>query len=169
MLKRLLKQLFVLSTFFSTGLSALVINTDDPYGTSLETVVGVIQSQSNLSTFAEILMASGISQELEGEGPFTIFVPSNTAFSSLSNDAIKNFSKKENLTKIQNFIKNHVVLGSVTTSSMKNGNIKTLGNKFINIQLRGAQVQVDGANVIDSDLQAANGVVQVIDSVVIKS
>ena len=169
MIQHLMSLSFLTSLFLFSSVEGLIINADDAASIPDQTVVGVLQSHSDLSDFNKLVIASGISQELEGSGPFTIFAPSNRAFQNLPKTQIEDFLKKENLYRLQEFVKNHVVSGNLTTDKINQGALTTLSGKTINIDVRGSQIKVGGAEITQPDNPASNGVVQIVDKVISKS
>lgn len=134
---------------------------------SNQTIVDIMENNANLSTFLQSLSEAELLSTLEGSGPFTIFAPSNAAFEALPPEVLKNLMKKENKTKLAILLKNHIVSGKVLmTNSLKTGPTNTMGGKPLNIQVRGSQVKVNNANIVEPDLIGSNGVIQVVDSVI---
>lgn len=173
----MLLKMFILSStvLASHKLTAVVIDADNVSAEikdntlTNQTVMDVIESNPNLSTFLQALSEADLIATLEGTGSFTVFAPSNQAFNALPGNTLKDLMKKENKTKLMMILKNHIVSGkSLTTSSLTNGNMSTMGGKPLHIQVRGSQVTVDSANVIQSDLTASNGVIQIIDKVILR-
>lgn len=169
MMKYVISLSLLASLFLFSSTEGLIINADDAASISDQTVVGVLQSHSDLSDFNKLVIASGISQELEGMGPFTVFAPSNRAFQNLPKTQVEEFLKKENLYRLQEFVKNHVVSGNLTTDKINQGTLKALSGKSIDVNVRGSQIKVGGAEITQPDNTASNGVVQIVDKVILKS
>lgn len=165
---------------FSVGLSmgsylqGLVIDSDTINaeirgGSTNQTVVDIMEGSSQLKTFVSLLSEADLIGSLEGAGPFTIFAPSDNAFKKLSPEILKDLQKKENKTKLAMILKNHIVSGKIlTSSSLNTSNLNTLGGKPLHIQVRGSQIQIDSASLVESDLTGSNGVIQVIDTVILR-
>lgn len=133
------------------------------------TVVEVAQQNEMFSTLVMAVIKADLAETLSGEGPFTVFAPTNDAFealfSALNVSGIDALSK-EALTPI---LLSHVVSGNVQSGSLSSGTVATLNPaKSLDVLVSGSSVTIDGSvNVIKADVQAKNGVVHVIDKVIV--
>lgn len=143
----------------SSAVSADITSNQD------KNLIESIKSNSELSTFLQAVNAAGLEATLEEPGPYTVFAPSNEAFAAIPSEAFQDLLKKENKTKLVNILKNHVVKGKILTNSINTSNVSTLGGKPLHINVRGSQITVDNANIVEPDLESSNGVIQVIDRV----
>lgn len=128
------------------------------------TVGGVVAKTKNLSTFNQLVADAGMAATLNGSGPYTVFAPSDAAFQALpakTRDALKN--DKEQLKAVLSY---HIVPAHVT-SSAKAGKLKTLQGSDIALARAADFVTVEDALVEQADLKAGNGVVHVIDRVLV--
>lgn len=128
------------------------------------TVGGVVAKTKNLSTFNQLLADAGMTATLNGSGPYTVFAPSDAAFQALpakTRDALKN--DKEQLKAVLNY---HIVPAHITAST-KVGKLKTLQGSDIALARAANFVTVEDALVEQADLKAGNGVVHVIDRVLV--
>jgi uncharacterized surface protein with fasciclin (FAS1) repeats len=129
-------------------------------------VVDIAIGSADHSTLVAAVKAAGLVETLKGAGPFTIFAPTNTAFNALpagTVDGLLKPEKKEDLTKILTF---HVVSGSVKSSDLKDGQkVKTLQGEELTVAIKDGKVSINGANVTAADLTGSNGVIHVIDAV----
>lgn len=118
--------------------------------------------------FFTALEASGLAATLEGPGPFTVFAPNDQAFAALPQGTLEELLKpehKETLLKILNY---HVVPGEMSTRNLQSGEVPTLEGSGVKVQVDTAnQVRVDSATVILPDVPAGNGVIHVIDKVIL--
>lgn len=118
--------------------------------------------------FLSTLEASGLATTLEGPGPFTVFAPNDQAFAALPLDTLEELLKpehKETLLKILNY---HVVPREMPTRNLQSGEVLTLEGSTVKVQVENAnRVRVDSATVILPDVLAANGVIHVIDKVIL--
>lgn len=132
------------------------------------TVLDVAMSDPQFSTFVAAIKAAGLVDTLKGSGPFTIFAPTNEAFAKLPGGALEDLLKPENKQKLVGILTYHVVPGKIKAADvmgMSNPSMPTTVNgKQLNVKTT-APVMVDGANVIRTDIDASNGVIHVIDTV----
>lgn len=161
--------LFSTAIFFSGQAFPIVIDSDtissDLTNSSNQNIVEIAEKTADLSTFMKALNASGLTSSLEETGPFTIFAPSNSAFAALPAKTLEDLMKKENKSVLASLVKNHVVKGAFLSSNLNAGNLPTLGNKPLHVDVRGSQITVDNANIVQPDIIGSNGVIQVIDTV----
>merc|ERR1712086_881719 len=121
-------------------------------------------AEDNFTTLLTALSAADLAATLKGDGPFTVFAPTNAAFAAVPN--IKAILKDiPELTKI---LKYHVVASEVLSSQLKDGEqVETLEGQKVNITISGSDVSVDKAKVVKANVVAGNGVIHVIDAVLI--
>jgi len=132
------------------------------------TVVDVAMSDPQFSTLVAALKAAGLVDTLKGAGPFTIFAPTNEAFAKLPAGALENLLKPENKDQLVSILTYHVVPGKIKASdvmAMSNPSMPTaVSGKQLNVKTT-APVMVNNANVIRTDIEASNGVIHAIDTV----
>lgn len=127
----------------------------------VDTAVGAGQ----FNTLAKALTAAGLVDTLKGPGPFTVFAPTDAAFAKIPADKLNALlADKAALTKVLTY---HVVPGRVVASDVKTGPVKTVEGQSLNVTASSGGVKVNNANVIKTDVMASNGVIHVIDSVVL--
>jgi uncharacterized surface protein with fasciclin (FAS1) repeats len=132
------------------------------------TVVGLVNnSTKNFKTLNAAVKASGLAATLSGEGPFTLFAPNDAAFEKLPKATLKNLLKPENKAALQQVLKNHVLSGTVLSKDIKAGNVTTLAGSEVAVKINGKKVTVGKASVLRADVQASNGVVHIIDTVLV--
>lgn len=131
----------------------------------MPTIVDVAVSAGKFNTLVETLKTAGLVEALSGEGPFTVFAPTDEAFAQIPTDTLQAvLQNKEQLAAILTY---HVVPGKLMASDVvRTSALKTLQGQSITITTEGS-VQVDGANVISADIEADNGVIHVIDRVIL--
>jgi uncharacterized surface protein with fasciclin (FAS1) repeats len=135
--------------------------------TSNQTIVQIAQADPNFSTLVTALQAAGLVETLSSSGPFTVFAPTNAAFDALPPGTLN--SLLANRTDLTNVLTYHVVPGSyLATQVISMPSLPTVQGQplAVNVQSAGS-VRVDGANVIQTDIRASNGVIHVIDAVMI--
>ena len=129
----------------------------------VDTAVGA----GNFKTLAAALQAAGLVETLKGDGPFTVFAPTDAAFAKLPAGTVENLLKPENRDKLKAILTYHVVAGKVTAAQvMKLKSAKTVEGSDVTIATSGGKVKVDNANVVKTDIAASNGVIHVIDTVI---
>ena len=127
----------------------------------VDTAVGAGQ----FNTLAKALTAAGLVDTLKGPGPFTVFAPTDAAFAKIPADKLNALlADKAALTKVLTY---HVVPGKVVAADVKSGRVNTVQGQALTINASSAGVSVNNAKVIKTDVMATNGVIHVIDSVVL--
>ncbi len=132
-----------------------------------EDIVAVASGNSDFSTLIAALTAAELVEALQGAGPFTVFAPNNAAFAKLPAGTVDDLLKPENKAKLTAILKNHVVSGKVMAADVKAGPVPTLGGGDVVIAVEGGGVKYGDAMVIGTDVLASNGVIHVIDTVVV--
>ena len=116
---------------------------------------------------AAALTAAGLVDTLKGEGPFTVFAPTDDAFAALPEGTVATLLLPENKDKLISILTYHVVAGKVMSGDLNNNMMATtVQGGQIKIMTEGG-VTVDGVNVITADIEASNGVIHVVDSVIL--
>ncbi|MFM2035785.1 MAG: hypothetical protein RL459_1050 [Pseudomonadota bacterium] len=127
-------------------------------------IVDTAVAAGSFKTLATALTAAGLIDTLKGKGPFTVFAPTDEAFAKVPKADLEALLKdKAKLTAVLTY---HVVAGKVMAADVKAGKVKTVQGSELTVTTAGG-VKVDGANVVATDIAADNGVIHVIDSVVI--
>ena len=112
--------------------------------------------------------AAGLVETLAGKGPFTVFAPTDEAFAKLPDGTVESLLKPENKDKLISILTYHVIPGKVMSKDIKPSQmVKTVNGQQVSIKLSYGKVSVDGANVTAADVEADNGVIHVIDSVIL--
>jgi len=128
----------------------------------VETAIG----NEDFSTLVAAVKAADLVEALSGEGPFTVFAPTNEAFAAIPEDKLKALlADKETLTKILTY---HVVSGNVMAADVvKLDKAQTLNGESVMVKTADGKVMIDGANVVATDIACSNGVIHVIDKVIL--
>jgi len=135
---------------------------------SKKDIVDTAVAAGDFKTLAAALQAAGLVDTLKGAGPFTVFAPTDEAFAKLPAGTVEDLLKPENKQKLVSILTYHVVAGDVMAKDVvKLSEAKTLNGKELKIMVEGGKVMVDGANLTKTDIQCSNGVIHVIDSVLI--
>ncbi len=129
-------------------------------------IVDTAVAAGSFKTLAAALQAAGLVATLKGEGPFTVFAPTDDAFAKLPAGTVEELLKPENKEKLAAILTYHVVPGKVTAAQVtKMSSAKTVNGQPLTITVNGGTVIVDNAKVIKADIMCKNGVIHVIDSV----
>jgi len=129
----------------------------------VDTAVGA----GSFKTLAAALKAADLSETLKGKGPFTVFAPTDEAFAKLPEGTVETLLKPENKAKLAAILTYHVVAGKVEAKdAVKLKSAKTVNGASFTINVSDAGVMVDKAKVVKTDIQCSNGVIHVIDSVI---
>lgn len=129
-------------------------------------IVDTAVAAGNFTTLATALTAAGLVETLKGEGPFTVFAPTDAAFAALPAGTVEDLLKPENKDKLVAILTYHVVPGKVMSSDLSEGlKAATVQGGEVTITLEGGP-KVDGAVISTADIAASNGVIHVIDSVI---
>lgn len=129
-------------------------------------VVDTAVAAGSFKTLAAALQAAGLVDTLKGKGPFTVFAPTDEAFAKLPAGTVENLLKPENKEKLVAILTYHVVSGKELASQVtKMNSAKTVNGQPLAIRVNGDTVMVDMAKVIKTDILCSNGVIHVIDSV----
>ena len=131
-------------------------------------VVDTAISAGDFSTLVAALKAADLVQTLKGEGPFTVFAPTDEAFEKLPNGTLDSLLQPENKAQLSSILTYHVVPGKVMASDVvKLTSAKTVNGQSVSIGVSGNAVMVDAANVVQTDIDCSNGVIHVIDAVIL--
>lgn len=130
-------------------------------------IVAVASGAGSFNTLVAAVKAAGLVETLQGKGPFTVFAPTDAAFAKLPKGTVEELLKPENKEKLVAILTYHVIAGKVMAADVKTMEATTVNGKQLSIKLTAGKVTVDGANVIKADVMASNGVIHVIDTVVL--
>ncbi len=132
-----------------------------------DSVVVLVSNDGSISTFNSALLSVNLSDILDRPGPYTIFAPNNDAFKKLSPETLANLLKPENKEKLKEILKNHVVPGKLIAADVKETTLYSLDGKPVVIKMLGRDVTVNGAKIIKTDIIGSNGVIHIIDTVLV--
>lgn len=132
-------------------------------------IVSIAQDTDQLSTLVTAVKAADLVETLNGDGPFTVFAPTNQAFNNLPDGTLDMLLKKENKGQLQSILTYHVVAGKIMSSDLKDGQmVETVQGNKIKISLSDGAM-INGAKVAKADVEAENGVIHIIDAVIMPS
>ena len=131
-------------------------------------IVDTAVAAGSFKTLAKALQAADLVETLKGAGPFTVFAPTDEAFAKLPAETLNDLLKPENKAKLQRILSYHVVSGRVAAADVvKMTTAKAVSGDTIDIKASGGNVMVDNARVVKTDVQASNGIIHVIDAVIL--
>ena len=130
----------------------------------VDTAVGAGQ----FKTLAAALGAAGLVETLKGPGPFTVFAPTDAAFAKLPAGTVETLLKPENKAKLAAILTYHVVPGAVNAEQVtKLDEAKTVNGAMVKVSTGGGKVMINGATVVKADIATSNGIIHVIDTVIL--
>lgn len=141
-------------------------STPQPGGTD---IVSLAASSSSFTTLTSLLKTAGLAETLQQAGPYTVFAPTDQAFAALPPGTLQQLQQPENRETLIKLLRYHVLPGQLTSSQLSTGQVKTIENDPVNVQVDAAnnQIAVNGARVIQANVQASNGVIHAINQVLI--
>jgi uncharacterized surface protein with fasciclin (FAS1) repeats len=133
------------------------------------TIVEVAAGNKDFSTLVAAVQAAGLVETLSGAGPFTVFAPTNAAFEKLPAGTVETLLKPENKEMLTSILTYHVVGGKALKAAMvvKRTSIKTVQGGILRIVSKDGKVMVNNAQIVTTDIMASNGVIHVIDAVLL--
>lgn len=165
-----MKAQFIRFTAVAIAAVAMVAGSTSVRAQQPKDIVDTAVAAGSFKTLAAALQAAGLVETLKGKGPFTVFAPTDAAFAKLPKGTVEDLLKPENKAKLVAILTYHVVPGSVMAAqvvTMNGKEAKTVNGQSVKISVAGSAVKVDAANVVTTDIKASNGVIHVIDSVIL--
>jgi len=148
--------------------AAVLIGGSFPVYAADKDIVGTAVEAGQFKTLAAALEAAGLVSALQAPGPFTVFAPTDEAFAKLPAGTVENLLKPENKQQLVEILTYHVVPGKVMAADVAGvDEAKTLNGKMIDVEVEGSAVKINEANVTATDIAASNGVIHVIDQVIL--
>jgi uncharacterized surface protein with fasciclin (FAS1) repeats len=131
-------------------------------------IVDTAVAAGQFNTLAAALKSAGLVDTLKGSGPFTVFAPTDAAFAKLPAGTLQNLLKPENKTKLVAILTYHVLPGDVTAAQAATlTQAKTVNGAILKLSAHDGKVMVNNADVVKADIEASNGVIHVIDAVLL--
>lgn len=132
-------------------------------------IVSIAQDTDQLSTLVTAVKAADLVETLNGDGPFTVFAPTNQAFSNLSDGTLDMLLKDENKAQLQSILTYHVVSGKIMASDLEDGQmVETVQGNKLKVSLSDG-AKINKAKVVKADVEAENGVIHIVDAVMMPS
>jgi len=145
----------------------LAISAGSALADEKKTIVEIAAGNEAFSTLVTAVTAADLVEVLSGEGPFTVFAPTDEAFAALPEGTLETLLKPENKDQLVAILTYHVVAGKVMSSDVAAGEVETVNGESLTVAVDEGVVTVDGAKVVTVDIEASNGVIHVIDAVVL--
>ncbi len=160
-----MKNTILLIAAFMLSFTALMAQESN--GTAAQDdIVAVAMANDNFSTLVAALKAADLVETLQGEGPFTVFAPTNEAFAALPAGTLDNLLKPENKDQLVKILTYHVVPGKVMAADLEDGmTASTVEGTDAEVMKEGENFVIAGATIVQPDIAASNGVIHVIDAV----
>tara|TARA_B100000073_G_C23364540_1_gene424275 strand:+ start:46 stop:525 length:480 start_codon:yes stop_codon:yes gene_type:complete len=130
-------------------------------------IVDTAVKAGSFKTLVAAVKAADLVKTLKSEGPFTVFAPTDEAFAKLPKGTLDSLLKPENKKKLQDILTYHVVAAKVPAAKVASGKVKMVNGKNIKVNVASGKVTVNKANVIKTDIMTSNGIIHVIDKVII--
>jgi uncharacterized surface protein with fasciclin (FAS1) repeats len=150
-----------------SGTTTKPVKKPEKASTASKTIAELAVSSKSLSTLVAALKAADLVDTLSGEGPFTVFAPTNAAFAKLPKATLDKLLKPENKEMLKKILTYHVVPGKITSKMLKpSQQVETVEGSKVTVKVRGGKVMVKNATVLKADVAASNGVIHSIDTVI---
>ena len=160
----MLRRTFIAATFGTAALAlgACASMESDP------DIVDIAASNDDFSTLVAAVSAAGLVETLKGDGPFTVFAPNNAAFDKLPDGTVASLLEPENKDQLTSILTYHVVAGNVMAADVVGlDSATTVNGKDVHIRVKNGSVYINKSKVIATDIVGSNGVIHVIDSVLL--
>lgn len=146
--------------------AAAVVSGTTAFAMDKKDIVDTAVEAGSFTTLVAAVQAAGLVDTLKGDGPFTVFAPTDEAFAALPEGTVEDLLKPENKDKLTAILTYHVVAGKVMSGDLSNDMMaETVQGGKVTIMTEGG-ISVDGANVVTADIETSNGVIHVIDGVI---
>ncbi|MDC0325711.1 fasciclin domain-containing protein [bacterium] len=134
---------------------------------STKNIIEVAVENGSFNTLVAAVKAAGLVEVLQGSGRFTVFAPTDEAFAKLPKGTVETLLKPENKAKLAAILTYHVVNGKVMATDIKTMKVKTVNGQSLDVRVTDGTVTVNKAKVVKTDVRANNGVIHVIDTVML--
>lgn len=136
-------------------------------GTEGESIVEVAEANGSFDTLVAAVETAGLDETLSAEGPYTVFAPTDEAFAALPEGTVEKLIMPENREALNQILAYHVVAGEVDAADIQPGALNTVEGSDVEVSVDPVGVTVNGANVVQPDVTADNGVIHVVDTVLL--
>ncbi|WP_245539664.1 fasciclin domain-containing protein [Pontibacter roseus] len=158
------------TTDVTTNTDAMSTEVTSDMETSSMSILDAAATRSEISTFLELIETAKVAKALQGQGEFTIFAPTNEAFENLPAGQLDYLKKPENRNELLKVLQAHMIATKVTTAQLQNNQRIQVGeNDYIDVSVGDSMnnVTIGGASVVEADIEAANGVIHIVDKVLV--
>jgi len=156
--------------FLATGILALAVVSAGSLASAgcggEHDIVDTAVEAGSFNTLVAAVKAAGLVDALKGDGPFTVFAPSDEAFAKLPEGTVESLLLPENKSKLTAILTYHVVSGKILSADVKAGRVETLQGSQLRVSKKKGALMVDQAKIVGADVTASNGVIHVIDEVI---
>ncbi len=160
--------LFAFAAVVSAFTNGLMLNAAEEAKPVSKTIVETAVAAEGFKTLVAAVKAGDLAEALSGEGPFTVFAPTDEAFAKLPAGTLESLLKPENKEKLVNILKYHVVSGKVMAADVvKLTEAETLAESKVTVKVHEGSVMINDSKVIKADIECSNGVIHVIDKVLL--
>lgn len=136
----------------------------------MSNITQVVNVEKNMTTLKKSVNASGLDQVLSSTGPFTVFAPTDIAFGKLDKGVLDNLLKPENKAKLADLLNHHVVAGKISFKDLKDGErLKSVNGMELLVHVKDGNTSIAGAKIQSHDVQATNGVIHSVETVMTKN
>ena len=136
-------------------------------GVGRATLAQMISSDQRFTILRTMLRTTGLLNQLQQGESFTLFAPTDAAFKALPDQVLATLMRPENINQLTNLLKYHLISAQVNVTELSSGKIESLQGTPLKVEIGSEQVRIEEATVIEPDIQASNGVIHVIDKVMI--
>ena len=158
----------ILLTLFLAGVTACATSGAGSMPSGTGTVVDIAAADGRFGTLVAAIKAAGLAEALAADGPFTVFAPTDDAFKALPEGTVDSLLKPENKDQLIRILTHHVVSGQVTAEDAAGLNeAATMAGTTIAIDANEGGVMIGGAKVVDADVKGTNGIIHVVDKVIL--
>ena len=169
-MSRITTALAVAGSFALTGAAYAGCGACAPASAKAHThdIVDTAVEAGSFKTLVAAVKAAGLAEVLKGEGPFTVFAPTDEAFAKLPKGTVENLLKPENKDQLTQILTYHVVPGKVNSAQVvKMDSAKTVQGQRVDIAVKNGKVEIDNAKIVKVDIEASNGIIHIIDTVIL--
>ena len=153
---------------FASCFSAVLLLTPiNLHSAEEKTIVAVASDAGQFKTLVTAVKAAGLVETLNGKGPFTVFAPTDEAFAKLPKGTVDDLLKPENKERLVAVLTYHLIPGKIMSADVVTTDAKTVNGKKLPITVDAGKVKAGKANVVKTDIPASNGVIHVVDTVII--
>ena len=147
-------------------LSITMINAHADHHGKKKDIVDTAVAAGSFKTLVAAVKVAGLVDTLKGKGPFTVFAPTDEAFAKLPKGTVESLLKPENKSKLVDILTYHVVAAKVPAAKVKSGKVGMVNKKNARVRVKDGKVTINKANVVKTDIMTSNGIIHVIDTVI---